>query len=177
MKSHQERFLIQAEKVKSSFQKQIDKYNLTDSISIIDYIGSYTNNYNKITYIKDNTIYCRGGDGENSTYFKTLDALEYINDNIEYDYIFRTNTSTFINVKLLYEFIKYIDKSKFYDKDIFFSSVLIALEETYAPRSADVVAQGKGLLFNQRLVNKLLNNKWESVDNEYDYSGIYFAKN
>ena len=101
MKAHQDRFLVQSEKMIEAFNKQIKKYNLQDNITVYDYIGSYKDNYNKSTYLSKNTIYCKSGDTESFTYLKTLDALEYIDDNIEYDYIFRTNTSTFINIKLL----------------------------------------------------------------------------
>ena len=70
----------------------------------------------KDTYLDRNThtIYIkrdwRGDkDGLNSTYSKTVEALKIINDylKLDYDYLIRTNNSTWINVPLLNEFLAY----------------------------------------------------------------------
>lgn len=40
--------------------------------------------------------------------YKTIDSLEYLYNNVDFDYIFRTNSSSYINIKNLIDFL--IDK-------------------------------------------------------------------
>ena len=44
------------------------------------------------------------------TYAKTYYALKYVNENLDYDYIFRTNTSTYVNTKLLQAFVDSLEE-------------------------------------------------------------------
>lgn len=53
--------------------------------------------YNKEKY----TLYVPCGDKLLDTYNKTALALRYVDENLDYDYVLKTNTATYINVNLL----------------------------------------------------------------------------
>ena len=151
---NQKYFKKQCEETKRQFQKQLDHFNLNDNVKIY----SYTSGTNE--GIINDTIYCNTLDDYNHTYEKTIRCFEILDENnIEYDYIFRTNSSTFINIKLLYEFVKKIFDKKFFN-DKYFSSALCSINRTFAPNQYDIVAQGKGMLFNKYLLNLLMNNRY-----------------
>ena len=46
---------------------------------------------------------------------KTIESFKYINNNLEYDYVIRTNLSTFIHIDNLFKVIEIIDVHKAYD--------------------------------------------------------------
>lgn len=84
------------------------------------------NSYNKVIFYKGtdketyydestSTLYVKNDDLLTHTYTKTLDAFDWIRKNLDFDfdYIFRTNTSTYVNVKLLEEYAMSLDKYEF----------------------------------------------------------------
>lgn len=172
---NQKYFKKQTEETKRQFQKQIDHFNLNDSVKIY----SYTSGTNE--GIINDTIYCDELDDENHTYEKTIRCFEILDENnIEYDYIFRTNTSTFVNIKLLYEFINYIHNNNFFN-DKYFSSVLCSTNSSFAPKQYDIVGQGKGMLFNKYLLHLLLSNKYlynnEVIKEKYTFIREFIDEN
>ena len=64
-----------------------------------------------IIYIKRDWWGDKKDHGLNSTYSKTVEALKIINDylKLDYDYLIRTNNSTWLNVPLINEFLAYQD--------------------------------------------------------------------
>jgi len=46
--------------------------------------------------------------------YKTLNMFDYVLNNMEFDYIFRTNSSSYVNIEKLLDFIKDKPKEKFY---------------------------------------------------------------
>ena len=124
---NEKHFADEAKIMKLSLNNQIQKYNLINVFDVYDYIG----NSNE-TYLNNSTIYVNSKDDLYHTYEKTIKCLEYINDNIKYDYIFRTNTSTFINIKILYEFITFINE---HDNNYLkvYTSCILNTNDCYAP--------------------------------------------
>ncbi len=60
---------------------------------------------------KGNTLYVKGTESINpGMIIKTAEAMKYINNKYEYDFIFRTNLSTFINVNNLIDFTSKINR-------------------------------------------------------------------
>ena len=60
---------------------------------------------------KGNTLYVKGTESINpGMIIKTSEAIKYINDKYDYDFLFRTNLSTFINVNKLVEFTSKLNK-------------------------------------------------------------------
>src|SRR5574344_2024633 len=72
---------------------------------------SYTSSDCGKTYLKGNEIYCNSRDDYEHTAEKTYEAFKYVNENMDYDYIFRTNTNNYINIDLLNKFINNIDNN------------------------------------------------------------------
>lgn len=63
---------------------------------------SYTASTRNYSYIENNTIYVKCGDGLFDTFDKTIECFRILkNLDITYDYIIRTNTSTYLNIPIL----------------------------------------------------------------------------
>lgn len=68
----------------------------------------YKGNYEKISFSSANsTLYCTSDDSLDGTFIKTQEAIRYIRDYVfnDFDYIVRTNTSTYTNVGLIEKFL------------------------------------------------------------------------
>ena len=105
MSCQDEFFQNQVNTIKEMWAKPI----LEGKYPNIDFIV-YEGGYDKHSYDKENHILkVRCEDDLDNTYKKTYYAFNLINNNIEYDYIFRTNTSTYVNVDLLNKFIQSLD--------------------------------------------------------------------
>jgi hypothetical protein len=76
--------------------------------------------------------------------YKTLKMFEYIKD-FEFDYIFRTNTSSYINQEKLLEFIKDKPSDDFYCGIIGFSDIKFC--------------SGCGYFLSKNIIKKILNSK------------------
>lgn len=62
---------------------------------------SYTASETGEEYIEDNTIYLNCGDKLENTFEKTMGVFDFLSrNNITFDYVLRTNTSTYINLPL-----------------------------------------------------------------------------
>ena len=77
------------------------------------YLSRLPNNIDYIIYRGGNNTELNGHiltveaeDDLNNTYNKTYQAINYIVHNMNYDYIFRTNTSTYVNIDLLNAFVQ-----------------------------------------------------------------------
>lgn len=98
----------------------------------------------------ENLLLLRCEDNLQNTYKKTHYALSLIDKNFEYDYIFRTNTSTFVNVPLLYEFIQDLDD------EVLWTSELYSLSESMTPYPLYLYGRGNGILLSKKLVQRIL---------------------
>lgn len=69
-------------------------------------------------------------DDLHNTYKKTYKALDYIHDNFNYDYILRTNTSTYININLLVAFVQNLEDTDKYNDNVWGAEYVKHIEET-----------------------------------------------
>jgi len=75
---------------------------------------SYTSTTSDEEYIQDNCIYIKNNDEINKTYSKTIRALEALQSiGVSWDVIVRTNTSTYLNVDHIIEYIKTHNKDMY----------------------------------------------------------------
>lgn len=143
------------------FERQIEKIKTTWAIDVIN------NKYDNIDFIyykgneqlresfsynsekKELTLRCE--DDLDNTFKKTLYAFDWINVNKDYDYIFRTNTSTYVNIELLNAFIQSLD-----DDNIAYTSELYSLIEANAPKPMCIYGRGNGLILSKKLINILV---------------------
>ena len=93
-------------------------------------------------------------DGFHTQNQKTLLAFDWVNQNYDYDYIYRSNLGAFVNVENLLDFIKDKPKSKFYCG--------IIGEDSYYLGKPVKFASGSGYFLSRDLINLILNgvNKW-----------------
>ena len=75
------------------------------------------NSGNKVIFYKGGTdelldedyLYVNSGDGLYDIGYKTIDALKWVKKNYDFEYVVRSNSSTYINVKEIEKFIESLD--------------------------------------------------------------------
>lgn len=153
MSCDKEFFSNQEEIIKQTWAKDIidGKY---PNIDIVFYMGSPVINE---TYFDNDlkTIVLKCEDGLDNTFKKTIRAFEYIDNNYEYDYIFRTNTSTYVNVQLLNEFIQSIT-----DDNVLYGSEIYSLSESTCPYPLCLFARGNSIILSKKHIGILLKDSY-----------------
>lgn len=153
MSCDKEFFINQEELIKQTWAKDIieGKY---PNIDIVFYMGCPVINE---TYFDNDlkTIVLKCEDDLDNTFKKTIRAFEYIDNNYEYDYIFRTNTSTYVNVQLLNEFIQSIT-----DDNILYGSEIYSLSESTCPYPLCLFARGNSIILSKKHIDILLKDSY-----------------
>lgn len=153
MSCDKEFFSNQEELIKQTWAKDIidGKY---PNIDIVFYMGCPVINE---TYFDNDlkTIVLKCEDGLDNTFKKTIRAFEYIDNNYEYDYIFRTNTSTYVNVQLLNEFIQSIT-----DDNVLYGSEIYSLSESTCPYPLCLFARGNSIILSKKHIGILLKDSY-----------------
>ena len=155
-------FKQQEEDVKNTWLKPVidGKY---DNIDYCFYSGKVIE---KHKYNKENhqlTLRCE--DDLNDTFKKTYYALKCCKKIFkDYDYIFRTNTSTYVNVELLNLFIEDVCSK---NKNILWTSELYSLSDAYCPYPLYIYGRGNGLIISDVIRDRIL---------EYGLSFLYLEK-
>ena len=114
-----------------------------DNIEYFSYTGGHDRSY---VDFNDHHIYCKSGDGIFETYQKTYEVFTLLDKfDISYDYIFRTNTSTVVNVGLLNAFInsKDINENYVYCGEIYTIGLPCPLTNSIYPRGNSVIYSKK----------------------------------
>lgn len=140
-------FVDQTKIVKETWAKDIIDGKYGENVQFLSYDG-----WNEQFELdRDNNIlHVRAED--NDTFKKTYYALKVLQNNFDYDYIFRTNTSTFINVPLAIAFINSLDDND----EVLWSSELLSLIEAPVPYPLDIYGRGNGLIMSRKIINILL---------------------
>jgi hypothetical protein len=128
---------------------------------------SYTSNSESIPKIDDGThLYCdTDNDGIWSTYDKTYKAFKLIK-NLDFDYIFRTNTSTVVNVRLLNAFVQSLEND-----EVLWTSEIYSSEKVVCPLPSMNYGRGNGLLISRKLFDVILDlGKYSQMDNKIGYA-------
>ena len=116
-----------------------------NNIEVINIIGGY-----KKTELSGNYLKLSSNDGIMGVTQKTLDSLEWVNENMDYEYVLRVNSSSYINIPNLVNFVNTLDA-----KDIYCGNILHL-------RIMDLdFVSGSGILFNKSTISKLIMNKHE----------------
>ena len=140
-------FVTQEQIMKETWIKQIDQF---DNIDYIIYRGDP--NIEKHKYDKQNHLLSlRCEDDLNNTYKKTYYAFKLGHKIYDYDYIFRTNTSTYVNVVLLNQFIQELDND-----EILWASDLYSLSNSFCPYPLYLYGRGNGMILSKKLIDIIL---------------------
>ena len=146
--------------------------------------------YNKEQHLL--TLRCE--DNINNTFKKTYYAFNII-DKIfkDYDYIFRTNTSTYVNTYLLKEFVNQVCYKNF---NILWTGEMYSLSNSFCPYPLYLYGRGNGIILHKTLkdiilknglgylylekcddwiIGNILNSYWinQGYNNYYDYIKAY----
>lgn len=101
MSCNQERYINEEHIIRKTWGKDIleGKY---DNIELMFYRGGSDN-----TYLEGDVLHLTSDDTLIGTYQKSIDAFNFLLENKEFDYIIRTNTSTYINVDAIQQFLNF----------------------------------------------------------------------
>ena len=110
----------------------------------------------KENLIDNDKIYCDVPDDVNHTYEKTICVLKQIDIN-KYDFIIRTNLTTYINAKLLKLYCQYLQNNDF---DI--SNGCLCIKDNL------IHYRGNSLIMNKKVFNYLLNNIYDNKESKQD---------
>ena len=144
-------YIAQNQCIKETWGKKIIDGDYGKNVDILFYDG-WDNGHaldeeNKILHIR-----CE--DDLDGTYKKTYYALNILQKNYDYDYIFRTNTSTYINVPLALKLIDYIDKNN--QQDVIWTPELLSLVEACCPLPLNLYARGNGMILSRATIQRIL---------------------
>ena len=147
------------------FSDQIEKVKQTWAKDIID--GKYGENVEFLSYDgwekdfkldrENHVLHCKCEDDGLNTFKKTYYALKTIQENFDYDFIFRTNTSTFVNVPLVLKFIEGLDPNS----EVVWASEILSLVEAPVPYPLDLYGRGNGLILSRAAIKALIH---EGID-------------
>lgn len=140
MSCNQEHFINEEQICKNTYLSR-----LPDNIDYIIYRGAS----DKLSFDK-HLLKLNVEDDLFNTYRKTYLALNYIHNNFEYDYVFRTNTSTYVNVDLLNSFVQSLE-----DDNIVWTSELM-YDITDDSHCLTLYGRGNGLLLSNANVYHIL---------------------
>ena len=113
------------------------------------YVGTKEQNEREKSYIETNNkeyLFLNTEDSYSNIAKKTLMAFQEIYDNYEFDFIFRTNTSSFIDLKILENYLK------FESDNLSYSGKLTETAEGFT------IASGAGFFISKENVSILLKN-------------------
>ena len=119
----------------------------------IDYCFYYAQDIPRHKYQKEfHNLILRCEDDLNNTYKKTYYAFKIIGKIFkDYDYVFRTNTSTYVNIPLLNAFIQNIEKD-----DIVYGSELYSLSNGFCPYPLDIYARGNSIILSRNIIENII---------------------
>lgn len=124
-----------------------------DNIELLFYRGGSDN-----TYLENDVLHLTSDDTLIETYQKSIDCFKWLVENKNFDYIIRTNTSTYINVDAIEQFLSIED----IDENITCGPYLLI------NRTNDFIpfCPGFYLIFSKKTIELLINNKLSI--NSYD---------
>lgn len=149
MSCNQEHFLNQENDCKDTYLSR-----LPENIDYIIYRETKLNTYEYNEKTKTLLVPSEGGLGD--TFLKTYNAFFWVTRNIKYDYIFRTNTSTYVNIDLLNAFVQSLgikNKHEIWGGEIVYNIDEDSLCDT-------LYIRGNGLLLNVETLRGILNIGW-----------------
>jgi hypothetical protein len=129
-------------KLESSIRSTWGNY-LSDNIDIFYYYGSSDE-----FKVVDDKIYSKHTDSIINIGYKTIDAFEYLYNNIEFNYLYRTNSSSYINIKKMMDFIREKPLTNFY-------SARVNIEN----KSGVKFGSGSGYFISKDIVKFVIENK------------------
>lgn len=120
-----------------------ETWGSSDICKIYYYYGGFDN-----LHLDGDIIKCVSNEGLYNIGYKTIESFQYLIENEEFDFIFRTNSSSFINIDKMTEFLSNKPKERFY------CGYINILKE-----SQILFASGSGYFLSKDVVKLILENK------------------
>jgi hypothetical protein len=104
MSCNKERYINEEHIIRKTWGKKIidGKY---DNIELLFYRGDSNENF----VDSNNVLHLTSNDSYDNTFIKTKEALKWCLENKEFDYVIRTNTSTYVNIDAIEQFLNFED--------------------------------------------------------------------
>jgi len=116
----------------------------------------------KTSFIKNN-LFVESGKQTKDIGAKTIKAFDWALENIEFDYIFRTNSSSYINVKNLLNYLESFDEQN----NFLYNGIVMSLPKNNSREAVDFIS-GAGILLNKQTIKLIIENKDQFNNNEWD---------
>lgn len=161
MSCNQERFINEEQVIKKTWGKDIIE-GKCDNLKLYFFRGGAEKNY---IDEKNNIIYLNCKDDLADTYDKCIACFKYIEKFLnEYDYIIRSNTSTYVNIEAIKQFL---------DMDDIKDDIMLGpgLAITYISQHIPYL-KGHLLIIPKKIINILINNY---VNKFYGYDDAVFG--
>ncbi len=142
-------------KISSRAQQSIWRPYIS-KLNIVHFVGDENPTSREVNYISENSkkyLVVNTNDNYANLAKKTLLAFEKIYEDYEFDYIFRTNTSSYINIE---KFEKYIKSNP---EKLDYSGVTLKAVE------GDNIASGAGIFLSRSNIKRLIDSK-----TQYDFT-------
>ena len=143
-------FKMQEKDIKQTWLKDI----VDKKYENIDYLFySASEEIPKHKYSKEeHRLLLRCEDDIHNTFKKTYYTFKLLERLLgEYDYIIRTNTSTYINIELANKFIQNLDND-----EILWTSEYYSLSNAAVPKPLDIYGRGNGMILSKKIVDIIL---------------------
>jgi hypothetical protein len=158
MSCEQERYKNEEEIIRKTWAKDIldDKY---ENLKLLFYRGGSDD-----IREHDNILLLKNNDDLEGTFEKTREAFLYVKDHFEYDYIIRTNTSTYVNVQNILSFLEFND----IDEETMYGTALCISD-------SDCFLRGCFLIIPSKMVDIICGYSFSNVD-DIGFSRIIMKK-
>ena len=131
--------------------------NLQDNFKIIFYESG------EVEKIIDDTLFVEIDTSSKNLGYKLLLALDWCSRNIDYDFIFRTNTSSFVNTKELENYIS----NNLIDKEYAYCGIPLVRDYKESDKKVNFLS-GAGIILNKKTTQLILNKKKNWDHNEWE---------
>lgn len=131
-------------------QKETWMTRMPKGVTALHYIGGCSS-----TFVKDGTLYLPCEDSRLERLMpKTLLAFKYALENFDFDYIFRTNTSSYVDAHLLQDFLSNKPRTNYYGGPLI----------DYFNGRRYRYARGSGVTLSKDMVKFIVNNTHNTED-------------
>lgn len=131
--------------------------NLQDNFKLIFYESGESEK------VIDDTLFVETDTSSRNLGHKLILALDWCERNIDYDYIFRTNTSSFVNTKELENYIS----GNLIDKEFVYCGMPLVRDYKESDKKINFLS-GAGIIINKKTVQLILKNKKQWDHNEWE---------
>ena len=133
------------ETIRNSYIKLYNENKFNNEFEFLFYIGN-----SEKTYQENDILYCNAPDDIEHTFDKTIAAFNYISKNKDFDFLIRTNISTYINIPLLDVVVNNLNNDNIYANQ--FNAYLTSIKYIN-----DVYPRGDAYIISKNKLSEILN--------------------